>query len=149
MEKTLISAEELKILRERNRELIEALKVLEEENETLRNKLEMKSLRFDTEEEAWEWLKKNDKVCKLLLANPNLSEFNFSIRTEKSLKKAGIETIRDLIRYNKKDLLKIEDIGGKSVSDVEDFLEDAELSFEFDVDSFFKKRISARLRTQI
>ena len=58
-----------------------------------------------------------------------VSECNFSVRVNTVLKAAGIETVRDIVKYNKNDLFKLKNFGWHSLHEVEDFLTEYGLTF--------------------
>lgn len=57
-----------------------------------------------------------------------------SVRTLKCLKKAGVDTVGDLVMHSKYDLLKYRNFGKKSLSELEEFMESFGLRFGMDID---------------
>ena len=63
-----------------------------------------------------------------------LRDCNLTVRSLNCLMSADIETIGDLVRYSKIDLLKLRWFGKKSLTELDDFLDSYNLSFGMDVD---------------
>ena len=63
-----------------------------------------------------------------------LRDCNLTVRSLNCLRYADIETIGDLVRYSKIDLLKLRWFGKKSLTELDDFLDSYNLSFGMDVD---------------
>lgn len=57
------------------------------------------------------------------LLNTKLSDINLSVRALNCLKAADVDTLGDLVQYNKTDLLKFRNFGKKSLAELEDLLE--------------------------
>ena len=51
-------------------------------------------------------------------------------------KAADVETLGDLVQYNKTDLLKFRNFGKKSLSELDDLLESLNLSFGTDISKY-------------
>ena len=64
------------------------------------------------------------------------SSLNLSVRALNCLKAADVETLGDLVQYNKTDLLKFRNFGKKSLSELDDFLERLNLSFGTDISKY-------------
>ena len=64
------------------------------------------------------------------------SSLNLSVRALNCLKAADVETLGDLIQYNKTDLLKFRNFGKKSLSELDDLLESLNLSFGTDISKY-------------
>ncbi|NLO68518.1 MAG: DNA-directed RNA polymerase subunit alpha [Bacteroidales bacterium] len=62
-----------------------------------------------------------------------LTDLDLSVRALNCLKAADVETLGDLVAYNKNDLLKIRNFGKKSLTELEDLLKAMELNFGMDV----------------
>lgn len=58
-----------------------------------------------------------------------LVDCNLSVRALNSLKAAGIDTIGDLVQYNKTDLLGLRNFGRRSLTEIDDFMESMGLEF--------------------
>ena len=61
-----------------------------------------------------------------------LSDMNLSVRALNCLKAADVETLGDLVQFNKNDLLKFRNFGKKSLTELDDLLESKNLSFGMD-----------------
>ena len=66
------------------------------------------------------------------LLKTKLVDLNLSVRALNCLKAAEVETLGDLVQYNKTDLLKFRNFGKKSLSELDDLLESLNLSFGTD-----------------
>ena len=64
------------------------------------------------------------------------ASLNLSVRALNCLKAADVETLGDLVQYNKTDLLKFRNFGKKSLSDLDDLLEGLNLSFGTDITKY-------------
>ena len=64
------------------------------------------------------------------------SSLNLSVRALNCLKAADIETLGDLVQYNKTDLLKFRNFGKKSLSELDDLLESLNLTFGTDITKY-------------
>ena len=67
------------------------------------------------------------------LLKTRLVDMNLSVRALNCLKAADVETLGDLVQYNKTDLLKFRNFGKKSLSELDDLLESLNLSFGTDI----------------
>ena len=65
-----------------------------------------------------------------------LVDMNLSVRALNCLKAADVETLGDLVQYNKTDLLKVRNFGKKSLSELDDLLEGLNLSFGTDISKY-------------
>ena len=98
------------------------------------------------EAERVEYIKQKDE--KLKVFRTDIKECGFSARTLNCLKAADVETLGDLVQYNKTDLLKFRNFGKKSLTEVIDFLESRGLDFGMDVDRIYRERILERIREE-
>ena len=64
------------------------------------------------------------------------SSLNLSVRALNCLKAADVETLGDLVQYNKTDLLKFRNFGKKSISELDDLLESLNLTFGTDITKY-------------
>ena len=64
------------------------------------------------------------------------SSLNLSVRALNCLKAADVETLGDLVQYNKTDLLKFRNFGKKSLSELVDLLESLNLTFGTDITKY-------------
>ena len=70
------------------------------------------------------------------LLKTKLSDMNLSVRALNCLKAADVETLGDLVQFNKNDLLKFRNFGKKSLSELDDLLESLNLSFGTDISKY-------------
>ncbi len=70
------------------------------------------------------------------LLKTKLIDMNLSVRALNCLKAADVETLGDLVQYNKTDLLKFRNFGKKSLSELDDLLEGLNLSFGTDITKY-------------
>ena len=66
------------------------------------------------------------------LLKTELTEFGLSVRALNCLKTAEVYTLGELVSFKKSDMLKFRNFGKKSLSELEDLIEDKGLSFGFD-----------------
>ncbi|MDR0287905.1 MAG: DNA-directed RNA polymerase subunit alpha [Clostridiales bacterium] len=67
------------------------------------------------------------------LLKSKLAEMNLSVRAMNCLKSANIETVGDLVSFNKNDLLKFRNFGKKSLTELDDLLANLNLSFGMEI----------------
>ena len=67
------------------------------------------------------------------LLKTKLTDLDLSVRALNCLKAANVETLGDLVQYNKSDLLKFRNFGKKSLTELDDLLESKNLSFGTDI----------------
>jgi DNA-directed RNA polymerase subunit alpha len=67
------------------------------------------------------------------LLKGKLVDMNLSVRALNCLKAADIESLGDLVSFNKNDLLKFRNFGKKSLTELEDLVETKNLEFGMDV----------------
>ena len=70
------------------------------------------------------------------LLKTKLVELNLSVRALNCLKAADVETLGELVQYNKNDLLKFRNFGRKSLTELDDLLESLNLSFGTDISKY-------------
>ena len=70
------------------------------------------------------------------LLKTKLVDMDLSVRALNCLKAADVETLGDLVQYNKTDLLKFRNFGKKSLSELDDLLERLNLSFGTDISQY-------------
>jgi len=70
------------------------------------------------------------------LLNTKLEDLELSVRSLNCLKLADINTLGQLITYDKYDLLKFRNFGKKSLQELEEFLERMDLSFGMDINKY-------------
>ena len=70
------------------------------------------------------------------LLKTKLADMDLSVRALNCLKAADVETLGDLVQYNKTDLLKFRNFGKKSLSELDDLLESLNLTFGTDISKY-------------
>ena len=70
------------------------------------------------------------------LLKTKLVDMDLSVRALNCLKAADIETLGDLVAFNKNDLLKFRNFGKKSLTELEDLVESKNLSFGMNVSKY-------------
>lgn len=70
------------------------------------------------------------------LLKTELTDFGLSVRALNCLKTAEVYTLGELVSYKKSDMLKFRNFGKKSLSELEDLIEEKGLTFGFDISSY-------------
>lgn len=70
------------------------------------------------------------------LLKTKLVDLDLSVRALNCLKAAEVETLGDLVKFNKNDLLKFRNFGKKSLTELDELLESMNLSFGMDVSKY-------------
>ena len=70
------------------------------------------------------------------LLKTKLVDMDLSVRALNCLKAAGVETLGDLVQFNKTDLLKFRNFGKKSLTELDDLLEQMNLQFGTDISKY-------------
>lgn len=70
------------------------------------------------------------------LLKTKLSDMDLSVRALNCLKSAEVETLGDLVGFNKTDLLKFRNFGKKSLTELDDLLASLNLSFGMDISKY-------------
>ena len=70
------------------------------------------------------------------LLKTRLIDMDLSVRALNCLKAADVETLGELVAYNKNDLLKFRNFGKKSLTELDDLIESKGLSFGMDVSKY-------------
>lgn len=70
------------------------------------------------------------------LLKTRLIDLDLSVRALNCLKAAEVETLGDLVRFNKNDLLKFRNFGKKSLTELTELLENMNLSFGMDIGKY-------------
>ena len=65
-----------------------------------------------------------------------LTDLDLSVRALNCLKAAEIDTLGDLVSFDKNDLLKFRNFGKKSLSELEDLVDTKGLSFGMDITKY-------------
>ena len=61
-----------------------------------------------------------EKNEKEKILNKTIEELDFSVRSYNCLKKSGINTLRDLINYSPEEVIKIKNLGKKSLDEIKE-----------------------------
>ncbi|HKL38644.1 MAG TPA: DNA-directed RNA polymerase subunit alpha [Bacteroidales bacterium] len=112
-------------LKEAAKILIYHLMLFSDEKITLDNEGKYESEEFD--EEALHMRQ---------LLKTKLTDMDLSVRALNCLKAAEVETLGDLVQYNRNDLLKFRNFGKKSLAELEELLDKMNLSFGMDVSKY-------------
>jgi DNA-directed RNA polymerase subunit alpha len=70
------------------------------------------------------------------LLKSKLADMNLSVRALNCLKAADVESLGDLVKYHKTDLLKFRNFGKKSLTELDDLLENLHLNFGMDITKY-------------
>jgi DNA-directed RNA polymerase subunit alpha len=70
------------------------------------------------------------------LLKTKLVDLDLSVRALNCLKAAEVETLGDLVKFNKNDLLKFRNFGKKSLTELDEMLDNLSLSFGMDVSKY-------------
>src|SRR5512138_3580968 len=70
------------------------------------------------------------------LLKTKLVDLDLSVRALNCLKAAEVETLGDLVKFNKNDLLKFRNFGKKSLTELDEMLDNLNLSFGMDVTKY-------------
>ena len=70
------------------------------------------------------------------LLKTKLVDMNLSVRALNCLKAADVETLGDLVQFNKNDLLKFRNFGKTSLTELDDLLSSLNLSFGTDITKY-------------
>ena len=73
------------------------------------------------------------------LLKTKLVDMDLSVRALNCLKAADVETLGDLVSYNKNDLLKFRNFGKKSLTELEELVESKNLTFGMNVSKYLDK----------
>ena len=94
-------------------------------------KITLENNDFETNEEFDEEILRMRQLLKTKLV-----EMDLSVRALNCLKAAGVETLGDLVQFNKTDLLKFRNFGKKSLTELDDLLEKMSLQFGTDISKY-------------
>ncbi|MDR0541112.1 MAG: DNA-directed RNA polymerase subunit alpha [Dysgonamonadaceae bacterium] len=70
------------------------------------------------------------------LLKSRLTDMDLSVRALNCLKAADVETLGELVRYQKNDLLKFRNFGKKSLTELDELLERLDLNFGMDISKY-------------
>ena len=91
-------------------------------------KIHLESTRHESHEEFDEEILHMRQLLK-----SKLSDMDLSVRALNCLKAADVETLGELVRYQKNDLLKFRNFGKKSLTELDELLERLSLNFGMDI----------------
>ena len=94
-------------------------------------KITLEDTEFDANEEFDEEILHMRQLLKT-----KLTDMNLSVRALNCLKAAEVDTLGDLVQFNKTDLLKFRNFGKKSLTELDDLLESLNLSFGTDISKY-------------
>ena len=95
------------------------------------DKITLENTDFDGNEEFDEEVLRMRQLLKTKLVDMDLS-----VRALNCLKAADVETLGDLVQFNKIDLLKFRNFGKKSLTELDDLLDSLNLSFGTDISKY-------------
>jgi len=70
------------------------------------------------------------------LLNQRLADMDLSVRAQNCLNTAEVETLGDLVKFHRADLLKFRNFGKKSLSELDELLEKNGLAFGMDISKY-------------
>ena len=112
-------------LKEAAKILIYLIMLFSDEKITIEDKAETDNEEFDEE-----------VLHMRQLLKTKLVDMNLSVRALNCLKAADVETLGELVQFNKNDLLKFRNFGKKSLTELDDLLEGLNLSFGTDISKY-------------
>ncbi len=95
-----------------------------------------KKITLDVEEKAVTEEFDEDVLHMRQLLKTKLTEQDLSVRALNCLKAAEVETVGELVRFQRNDLLKFRNFGKKSLSELDELLESLNLHFGMDVSKY-------------
>ncbi|MDR0507705.1 MAG: DNA-directed RNA polymerase subunit alpha [Dysgonamonadaceae bacterium] len=94
-------------------------------------KIQLETTNTETDEEFDEEILHMRQMLK-----SKLTDMNLSVRALNCLKAADVETLGDLVKYHKTDLLKFRNFGKKSLTELDDLLDNLKLNFGMDISKY-------------
>ena len=82
------------------------------------------------------------------LLKTKLTDMDLSVRALNCLKAAEVDTLGELVQYNKNDLLKFRNFGKKSLSELDALLQQLNLSFGMDVTKYKIEKIEKKVQNE-
>lgn len=79
-----------------------------------------------------------DKIVQILRSKP--IEYDLTVRALNCLKTADVETIGDLVKYNRFDLLRFRNFGKKTLTELDELVESLGLMWGMDVDKYYMEK---------
>jgi DNA-directed RNA polymerase subunit alpha len=96
----------------------------------------MKKLRFDSDEKFANEEFDEEVLHMRQLLKTKLVDMDLSVRALNCLKAADVDTLGDLVTYNRNDLLKFRNFGKKSLTELDDLLDNMGLNFGMDITKY-------------
>lgn len=94
------------------------------------------SIDIELESEAVEEVFDENAIMMRQQLKTKLADVELSVRALNCLRAADVETIGDLVQYNRNELLKFRNFGKKSLTEVEDLLSTLGLTFGMDISKY-------------
>merc|ERR1712072_260811 len=91
---------------------------------------------LDTDEKVAEEEFDEDILHMRQLLKSKLTDLDLSVRALNCLKAAEVETLGDLVQYNKNDLMKFRNFGKKSLTELEELVNVKGLNFGMDLSKY-------------
>ena len=113
---------------------------LRKKNEQLDAKLQAHNIICDNVELSRENMLTEEEKHMILLFQTKIYDLNLSARTYNALTGNRIDTLGDLVKRNKRDLLELNGFGKKSLTELEDLLEELNLDFGMDVNNILLRK---------
>lgn len=142
-----VKSEENKRLREENQRLKEEHEVMKKaylevrkKNEQLDAQLQAHNIICKNVELSRENMLTEEEKHMVLLLQTKIYDLNLSARTYNALTGNKIETLGDLVKHTKRDLLGMFGFGKKSLMELEDLIESLNLDFGWDVDNLLLRK---------
>ena len=76
------------------------------------------------------------KFCHASVTEDQTCRYGFVVRALNCLKSADVETLGELVVFNKTDLLKFRNFGKKSLTELDELLANLNLSFGMDISKY-------------
>ena len=132
--------EENKNLKEEHEVMKKAYLELRKKNEQLDAELQAHNIICDNVELSRENMLTEEEKHMVMILRTKIYDLNLSARTYNALTGNKIDTLYDLVKYNKSDLLKFYGFGKKSLTELEDLLEELNLEFGMDVNNILLRK---------
>ena len=133
------------------KEQLDELRELKKEISQMKAEMKIMADELELQRVAEQEFKETEELDKILeLYNTSIEEYSLrlSIRSINCLKAAGIQTIGDLIKYRKTELLTLRNFGKNSLKELDELLDNLGLSFGTDVNKVYRARIVQRLQSE-
>lgn len=120
-----VLVEDSKRTAERLAELTKAYTLVMEENRKLREQVVPSSVPQDIDDSTKQTMRK--------LLMTNIEDTTLPTRAKSTLRWGEIHTLADLVRWKEEDLIKLRQLGRKTMCQIQDFLSDLGLEFDMDI----------------